>query len=184
MRRVIASRSMKFGAEHLRQPALDRSPPEIHLEQPVLRLDEALREEEIVLLLARRCAARPSGRARREPARSGRRRSSVPDTCGASGTPPPAAVRRPHAAETLRARETQRKRGHRDTETQRRGGASTGVAERRAWPDSTDARTTSRVQSFVHRVDPAAPVGLRCRPTRRHHAALRCFHSLETLRVA
>ena len=38
-------------AEHLRQPALDGAAPEIHLKQPILRLDEPLREEQIVLVL-------------------------------------------------------------------------------------------------------------------------------------
>ena len=35
-------------AEHLRQPALHGSPPEIHLKQTILRLHETLREEQIV----------------------------------------------------------------------------------------------------------------------------------------
>ena len=42
---------MKFAAEHLRQPALYRAPPEIHLKEPVLGLHEPLREEQIVLIL-------------------------------------------------------------------------------------------------------------------------------------
>ena len=36
--------------EHLRQPALRGPAPEVHLEQPVLRLHEALREKQIVLV--------------------------------------------------------------------------------------------------------------------------------------
>ena len=39
------------GSEDLRQPALRRPPPEIDLEEPVLRLDESLREEQIVGVL-------------------------------------------------------------------------------------------------------------------------------------
>ena len=46
------SRSAKLGPEHLGEASLGRTPPEIHLEQPVLRLHEALREEQIVLVCA------------------------------------------------------------------------------------------------------------------------------------
>ena len=78
IRRVIASRSMKFGPSTSRQPALRRSPPQIHLKQPVLRLHEPLREEQIVRDSPRRCAARPRCRGRSAPARSDRRRRACP----------------------------------------------------------------------------------------------------------
>src|SRR4030095_15828833 len=38
-------------AEDLRQPALNRAPPEIHLKEAILGLHEPLREEQIVLIL-------------------------------------------------------------------------------------------------------------------------------------
>ena len=40
-------------AKHFGEPALRRSAPQIHLKQPVLRLNESLREEQVMLALRR-----------------------------------------------------------------------------------------------------------------------------------
>ena len=37
-------------AQHFRQPPLRRAAPEIHLKEAILRLDEALREEQVVVV--------------------------------------------------------------------------------------------------------------------------------------
>jgi hypothetical protein len=44
----------------LRQPSLDRSTPEIHLKQTILRLHESLREKQIVLVACRDVRDAPS----------------------------------------------------------------------------------------------------------------------------
>ena len=82
MRRVAASRSTKLSPSTSDSRPCADAAPEIHLEQPVLRLHEALREKQIVLVLRVDVRHAPAIAHDAHGLAESRTGSSVPDTCG------------------------------------------------------------------------------------------------------